>query len=611
MNFKKRKSASTVFDSGFIAVQPSVTGDVSLMGIIPEITYWDGPIGISTYPKIGGGFYIYFTINPDEKWWSAWSGIPMYYSLEVFCKSYGVKDNNVGIVNSTDKFLINIKKRLIGTLGESIGYSIDDNEDIYVNCKICSSHDEWMYYCYKGVKAEDIFNTPSDVQIRNGIVTFNCDSRTSVTACEFKSSITPSPFEGYSDSVRALFYETACQETEIAYEGKFYNKKFKRWENKEVTVGINFMSSVKSPSLQRDFKSYVVQACSTINKIVSGSGLLLKTVDGLTNGTIADIDEGNGIGEIKVWWGDYKELWDENVPESGFRYFGQWENNEHNNRLEYITEGLVTLCTEKVWMMNFQGIAFEEIAECLGAGNDVFHIANSVYSDFWFPNKNLNSSLELEPYDCDRQVLELLYNYNLPSNTDNWIIAQIINAPNGARAFDNAESHVSSGSVDLSFLNGSAYKIRLVSAEIFGTSAYTEWIDFSSESSRPENWYWTTDIRQGARTLFRRSNVYMPITATEWNSLCSRINEFREYKGLVRYNFTHVSSGTRITAGLYNEAVYAINEINDNNKTSIPQASDVTNNGRNTIMVQTVGREYVGTDAEMYLVLNRNLNLIE
>jgi hypothetical protein len=51
------------------------------------------------------------------------------------------------------------------------------------------------------------------------------------------------------------------------------------------------------------------------------------------------------------------------------------------------------------------------------------------------------------------------------------------------------------------------------------------------------------------------------MVATEWNNFCTRINEFRAYKGLSNYSFTTVSSDNNCTPTIINQAVNAINEI--------------------------------------------------
>lgn len=72
-------------------------------------------------------------------------------------------------------------------------------------------------------------------------------------------------------------------------------------------------------------------------------------------------------------------------------------------------------------------------------------------------------------------------------------------------------------------------------------------------SNRPSDWAWTNVHSAGSKCT--------TLTATEWNSFMSRINEFRVYKGLSNYGFTTVSKGDTFTADIFNAAKTAISEI--------------------------------------------------
>lgn len=512
-------------------------------------TDWDFSIKYEIFNKIGGGFYFYGLANPASKWWDY---DPDYYDLQIFYYSDGeiyTDDNgNKDVRNTTNDYILNITNRSIGTLGDAISHSfyLDSEEDIYIRFYVHNSNGRG-WYTYNNHTSREIYSTPYNIVYSDGQVTFNCDSDSYVTACEFKKSTTPYPYSTYSDAARQLFYEAACQETETNYEHKFYNKKFKRWNKTQVTVGVNFMSSVSS-SLRSTFIGYVQQTIDIVNSHTAGSGFSLKLVSGITGGDYDDAVNRNGNGDIQVWWGDYVELFDEEVG-TNYRYFGTWENNADSSGT-YITEATVRLCTEKVWMMNYQGITYEEIVEALGAGNDVRYTAESVYSDFWFTNKNLNSSSVLDPYTNDLYVLEMLYNYDLPSNVDNWVIAKMINAPNGARSV--TTRYGSSGAIDLTFLDSNTtYSIRLVSADYDNTSAYSSYKSITTPS-RPDYFSWDTQKVQGQS---------FKLTAAEWNSLTRNINMIRTYKNYSTYSFTTVYAGDTVTAAIYNEARKAIQGI--------------------------------------------------
>lgn len=70
--------------------------------------------------------------------------------------------------------------------------------------------------------------------------------------------------------------------------------------------------------------------------------------------------------------------------------------------------------------------------------------------------------------------------------------------------------------------------------------------------TRPNNFSWTYTKTQGGT---------FNLTATEWNALATRINEFRAYKGLSDYSFTTAYSGNNYMAYMYNQARLAIQGI--------------------------------------------------
>lgn len=73
-----------------------------------------------------------------------------------------------------------------------------------------------------------------------------------------------------------------------------------------------------------------------------------------------------------------------------------------------------------------------------------------------------------------------------------------------------------------------------------------------TDNQRPSNWNWTNSFVSGQN---------INITATEWNNFCSRINEFRRYRGYGNYSFTQVSRNQDMRASVANEARAAIQGI--------------------------------------------------
>lgn len=108
-------------------------------------------------------------------------------------------------------------------------------------------------------------------------------------------------------------------------------------------------------------------------------------------------------------------------------------------------------------------------------------------------------------------------------------------------------------------------------------------------ASRPNNWKWCTnlggmeilsgnvlsgtlDLNLSNRFLDLNQNNERPalLSATEWNMFCMRINEFRYYIGLNKYNFEVVSEDYILSADRFNKAVLAIKDMSDYLNAELP-----------------------------------------
>lgn len=81
----------------------------------------------------------------------------------------------------------------------------------------------------------------------------------------------------------------------------------------------------------------------------------------------------------------------------------------------------------------------------------------------------------------------------------------------------------------------------------------------TTTKSRPPSFNWENG---------KYSGYAFNISATEWNSLCTKVNEFRYYKSLANFSFTRVSKGMDFKATYYNEVVNAIKAMSP--PTSVP-----------------------------------------
>lgn len=108
---------------------------------------------------------------------------------------------------------------------------------------------------------------------------------------------------------------------------------------------------------------------------------------------------------------------------------------------------------------------------------------------------------------------------------------------------------------------GQTYTVYVTIADNQGNTAQTTQYSVTLDGGRPENWSWSTSKTSG--TTFN-------LTAIEWNNFCTRINDFRAYKGLSSYSFTAAVSGTNALASQINQARTAINDMSP--PTTVPVA---------------------------------------
>lgn len=93
---------------------------------------------------------------------------------------------------------------------------------------------------------------------------------------------------------------------------------------------------------------------------------------------------------------------------------------------------------------------------------------------------------------------------------------------------------------------------------------------------RPNDWRWSSTVRQGATIPYTKSGntiTCKPLTASEWNDFVDRIGEFAEYLfngRTVNLSSLYVSSGTRMTADILNQARSVIDVLEP--PTPVPSA---------------------------------------
>lgn len=531
---------------------------------------WVFDVQWMTYPQLEGDINIYMVFNPDFPKFTDHYGANLvdYAEIQVSPKNKGKVTTTSEFPNGVWTWNANASLKIDDVIefdesmkGKPYNWTLsaDSDEEYCIFIKWGASDLDYHYYCQW-----NFFTMPSKLsapsaptQSGKNICTTINDNDAWTTALEFVNTSPPSePYNEFDDETRALFFEAACQNTESNLEAKYLNnKKFKIWSKETHTIGVNFMSSVTDEAKKIWFKEYVEQAVEIINETIT-SGFQLQVIDGITDGEYSDIEERNGRGELQLWWGTYEELWNESAPDD-YRYFGEWSNDE-NSQNTYLTEGWIKLCTEKVWTMNYQGITWEEIVECLGIGNDIVHHTDTLWSDYWYPAKNLNEyGGVLMPYERDLNVLRLAYNNDLPSNIEPWKCANIICAPNGYFTYghgydqDNVEIQF-----DINMLNkGDTYYFRVISLDINKSSNFSSWVSFTIDGINLWNW----QLSNGKASLEQTQSAYKAITKVDgyyvtdfsylvWNDFVDKIQEFLDYLGVADLSIGEDKYGYSSTA---------------------------------------------------------------
>lgn len=118
---------------------------------------------------------------------------------------------------------------------------------------------------------------------------------------------------------------------------------------------------------------------------------------------------------------------------------------------------------------------------------------------------------------------------------------------NGAYSTNAYRTFIVDGSGN-TFVNNAYYTMRVTAFDASGNYREST-VRIQYKIARPVSWTWHTSKVKGQT---------IGLTASEWNSFCLRINQFRQYKNLSNYSFTNVTAGSPITAVIMNQAVSAI-----------------------------------------------------
>ncbi|WP_405158495.1 hypothetical protein [Paenibacillus sp. FSL H8-0283] len=145
------------------------------------------------------------------------------------------------------------------------------------------------------------------------------------------------------------------------------------------------------------------------------------------------------------------------------------------------------------------------------------------------------------------------------SSSDDYGVGYVQFYVNGVQA---GTSYSSSGYYTFAALQADTnYTLGIKAVDSAGQSSTMRTLAVKTKKARPANFEWDTAKNAGSD---------FNITASEWNRLATKVNEFRFYKGIANYTFTRAVSGTDFKATYYNDVISIINTMSPT--TAIPSS---------------------------------------
>ena len=343
---------------------------------------------------------------------------------------------------------------------------------------------------------------------------------------------------GYSESVRNEFFLTSIASLEGGLSGYYYidYNTLNRWrKNKTYTVGIQYLDTQNRNVLYNAINDAIYE----VNQIMSEFGITFKK--------IATTSYADTTGDITFICGSHYDLWGyEPSFEDGW-YNGTWSTDIDYDG--YIEGATIKLRNDGEWHCTYRSVALEELLQSMGAGYDqIEYLDNTVHSEFIYLDKPDYVTT------VDKNILRITYSDNIDADMSAEDVAVQINPTNGATNISNNQK--------LSFLTGGCtYYIKVYVVNSSGKLSYPTSLTIAVPLKiRPSDFRWTYPKTSGGN---------FNLTASEWNSFTSKINEFRDYCNLSTYIFTTAYTGNTFTAAMYRQARTAIQAI-DGYGTYIP-----------------------------------------
>ena len=344
-------------------------------------------------------------------------------------------------------------------------------------------------------------------------------------------------------------YYASCLDMEWSnpYRGYYYlnGSELTRWAPGRYTVGVKFNTTTNKTRIS----NAIDDALDEINDVLNDYGVYF-TRSGTT-------------GDISVIVDTEENLYDIDPTEDGaYVYGGTWETDvDSYGNIYSATVRLANNYYNWVPYMPYEGVALEELAQAMGAGYDQTEYPfNTLHTDFNYHNKPAYLTTK------DKNILKLVYSDYVEPGDSYTDVALALNIPKGCYMPTTSTTDTTRTVTATSFLKrGHTYKVRVFIVNSSGkVSETSSWITVTiPEKLRPSNFSWTYTKTSGGN---------FNLTASEWNSFTSRINEFRDYCDLSSYSFTTAYSGNSFTAAMYRQARTAIQAI-DGYGTYIPYVS--------------------------------------
>ncbi len=345
------------------------------------------------------------------------------------------------------------------------------------------------------------------------------------------------------ETLNEMYYTALVNmERDYPYAGYYYLRgaELNRWTPGSYTVGVQFRSSYN----QSTISSAIDHAIEEINRVLGIYG-----IDFTRTGT---------SGDISILVDTEYNLFGIDPETADYVYGGTWETQ--TNSSGKIVGADIKLANDYygyVPYIPYRAVAMEELLQSMGAGYDqIEYPFDTIHTDLNYYNKADYIT------DKDADILRLVYDGSISPGYDCTQTALSLNIPKGCYVPGSSASDTAMTVSDAFLARGSNYRVRVFVVNVSGEVSETSgWMDVSIPAKvRPDKFQWTYPKVQGGD---------FHLTAAEWNAFTANINAMRDYYSLSPYSFSTAQAGNDFTAGHYNQARQAIQDI-DGYGTYIP-----------------------------------------